>query len=63
MMKFLKNPMEAIDNVAIYPILSFIIFFTFFLLVTYFVIRKDKKYITEVSNLPLEGDNQDQNEK
>ena len=62
-MKFLKNPMEAIDNVAIYPILSFIIFFTFFLLVTYFVIRKDKKYITEVSNLPLEGDNQDQNEK
>ena len=62
-MKFLKNPMEAIDNVAIYPILSFIIFFTFFLLVTYFVIRKDKKYITEVSNLPLEGDNHDQNEK
>lgn len=55
--------MEAIDGVAIYPILSFIIFFTFFLLVTYFVIRKDKKYITEVSNLPLEGDNHDQNEK
>jgi uncharacterized membrane protein len=56
MMKFLKNPMEAMDGVAIYPILSFLIVFFFFLLVTYFVVRKDKKYFEEVSTLPLEGD-------
>ena len=51
--------MEDIAGIEIYPIISFIIFFTFFVGVTVYVIKKDKKYIEEVSNLPLEGDKND----
>jgi len=56
MLKYTKNVMEEIVGIEIYPIISFIIFFTFFIGVTIYVIKKDKKYIDEVSNLPLEGD-------
>jgi cbb3-type cytochrome oxidase subunit 3 len=48
--------METIDGIQIYPILSFLIFFSIFLLAIIYVIRKDKKSIEEVSMLPLEND-------
>lgn len=56
MLKYVKHVMNDIAGVEIYPIISFIIFFTFFVAVTIYVVKKDKKYIDEVSNLPLEGD-------
>ena len=59
MLKYAKHVLEDIAGVEIYPIISFIIFFTFFIGVTVYVIKKDKKYIEEVSNLPLEGDKND----
>ncbi|MCB9190931.1 MAG: CcoQ/FixQ family Cbb3-type cytochrome c oxidase assembly chaperone [Flavobacteriales bacterium] len=57
MLKFIKHHMETIAGVDIYPIISFIIFFTFFLVVTAYVIKQSKAYFDEVSLLPLE-DNQ-----
>ncbi|MCU4158035.1 hypothetical protein J1N10_18820 [Carboxylicivirga sp. A043] len=49
-MKLVRHYLESISGVEIYPIISFIIFFTFFLVVTYMVIRMKKEYIDEVSN-------------
>jgi cbb3-type cytochrome oxidase subunit 3 len=54
MLKFIKGYVSTIDGIEIYPIISFIIFFVFFLGVTYFVIRAPKNYIDELSNIPLE---------
>ncbi|MCR9152529.1 MAG: CcoQ/FixQ family Cbb3-type cytochrome c oxidase assembly chaperone [Croceimicrobium sp.] len=53
MLKFIKHNMETIDGISIYPILSFLIFFTIFLLAIIYVIRKDRKSIEEISHLPL----------
>ena len=46
--------METIAGIEVYPIISFIIFFTFFLLLTIYVIRVDKKVIKELENIPLD---------
>ena len=60
MLKFIKGYVSNIDGIEIYPIISFIIFFVFFLAVTYFVITAKKSYIEELSNIPLE-DGEDDN--
>jgi len=49
----------SIDGIEIYPLISFLLFFSFFIIVLIYVFRKDKKHIQEMSNLPLEGDNTD----
>ncbi len=57
MLKFIKGYVSSIDGIEIYPIISFIIFFSFFILVTFYVITAKKKYIDELSNLPFEDGN------
>lgn len=49
-----KHYFELVENVAVFPIIAIIIFFTFFVGVTLwaFIIRKG--YVEEMSNLPLE---------
>ncbi|MBT8263532.1 MAG: CcoQ/FixQ family Cbb3-type cytochrome c oxidase assembly chaperone [Bacteroidia bacterium] len=61
MLKFIKGNLENIDGVAIYPIISLLIFFVFFLLLFWWVFTAKKKYIEEVSNIPLEEDNTNTN--
>jgi hypothetical protein len=61
-MKFI-NYLESITGIGIFPMLSLIIFFTFFVLVTLWVLKADKSYIKTLKNLPLNKDNFDQNEK
>ncbi|MCB0457215.1 MAG: CcoQ/FixQ family Cbb3-type cytochrome c oxidase assembly chaperone [Flavobacteriaceae bacterium] len=56
MLKFVKGNLENIDGVAIYPIISLLIFFVFFLLLFWWVFTAKKAYIQEVSNLPLENE-------
>ena len=63
MLKFVKHTMENIDGVEIYPILSFIIFFVFFVLANIYIFRKDKKTIDEISRIPLHNLNDADNEK
>ena len=58
MFKFVKGYMETIDGVATYPMISLLIFFVFFTLLFWWVITASKSYIKEVSELPLEDDNQ-----
>ncbi len=56
MLKFVKQNLENIDRVAIYPIISLLIFFVFFVALFAWVITAKKKYLQEVSALPLEED-------
>ena len=56
MLKFITGHMSSIDGVSIYPIISFIIFFIFFVAVTVYVITMKKSFVDEVSRIPLEDD-------
>lgn len=56
MFKFVKGYMESIDGVAIYPMISLLIFFVFFTALFWWVFTASKDHIKEVSELPLEDD-------
>ncbi|PKP26549.1 MAG: CcoQ/FixQ family Cbb3-type cytochrome c oxidase assembly chaperone [Bacteroidetes bacterium HGW-Bacteroidetes-2] len=63
MLKFIKGHMESIDGIEIYPIISLLIFFVFFVVLFLWVITANKKYIEQVSNIPLEVDEEENNTK
>jgi hypothetical protein len=54
-MKIVANVMEQIGGIELFPIISLLIFFTFFGLITYLVITAKPEYIEEMKNLPLDG--------
>ena len=56
-MKLVSHYLESVAGIEIYPIISFLIFFFFFIAVTWHVIKMDKKKISELSNLPLDNEN------
>jgi cytochrome c oxidase cbb3-type subunit IV len=49
-----KNVLQSIDNIAIWPVISFVIFFVFFLCLLWWVFSTKKTFIDEMKNLPLE---------
>ncbi|WP_233883595.1 CcoQ/FixQ family Cbb3-type cytochrome c oxidase assembly chaperone [Tenacibaculum piscium] len=53
MLKFVKNHMESIAGIEIYPLISLTIFFTFFVVLFWWVFTAKKEYISKVSDLPL----------
>ena len=57
MLKFIKHNLEGIDGVEIYPIISLVLFFTVFVTMVIFFFKLPKKNIDEVSQLPLDNDN------
>jgi hypothetical protein len=61
MLKFVKNHMESMLGIEIYPIISLLIFSTFFVLLFWWVITAKKDYINTVSNIPFDN-NHNQNE-
>ena len=52
--------METIDGIEVYPIISLLIFFLFFVALFWWVFTAKKDYINTVEQIPLETDN-DQN--
>lgn len=54
MLKFVKGNLEQIDGVAVYPIISLLIFFIFFVALFWWVFSAKKEHIKQVSNIPLE---------
>jgi cytochrome c oxidase cbb3-type subunit IV len=50
----LSQYLSAIEGVASYPIVSLMIFVPFFLIVTVWIFKLDKKYLEHMSGLPLE---------
>lgn len=58
MLKYIKGNLETIDGIEVYPIISFIIFFSFFIGLTVYVVRMKKDRINEIKNIPLEDENE-----
>lgn len=63
MLKFIKHNMETIVGVEIFPLISFIIFFLFFVGLIIYVIALSKKHVSEMGALPLENDQNESNPK
>ncbi|MFT6797186.1 MAG: cytochrome c oxidase cbb3-type subunit 4 [Maribacter sp.] len=58
MLKFVKGYMESIDGVAAYPMISLLIFFIFFVVLFAWVFTASKEHIKEMSEIPLDNNNQ-----
>lgn len=54
-----KNVLQAIDGIEIYPLISFGIFFLFFLGLIVYVIVMDKKYVQAMSSFACEDETED----
>lgn len=50
-----KHYFEGIQNVEIWPIISLIIFFLFFVILILWIFKVDKKYIRKMKNMPLDN--------
>lgn len=61
MLKFIKSHMSSINDIEIYPVISFLIFFLFFLVMVLWVIKSDKGFISKMQNLPLEDNTENAN--
>jgi cytochrome c oxidase cbb3-type subunit 4 len=53
-----KNILQNIDNIAIWPTISFVIFFSFFAVLLWWVVKVDKKYVDEMGQIPLSDGNE-----
>ena len=49
-----KNVLQSIENIEIWPVISFLIFFIFFLCLLWWVFTADKKFIEKMKMLPME---------
>jgi len=54
MLKFIKHNMETIVGIEIFPIISFLIFFLFFIVLFVWVYQMNKTEINLLSSLPLD---------
>jgi cytochrome c oxidase cbb3-type subunit IV len=52
-----KEVLQSIEGIEFYTIVSMIIFILFFIGMTIWLFKVDKKYIKDMSELPLEKDN------
>ena len=53
-----KNVLQSIDHIAIWPVISFIIFFLFFIGLLWWAFTANKKFITKMSEMPLDKTSQ-----
>jgi cbb3-type cytochrome oxidase subunit 3 len=63
MLKFIKHHMTSISGIEIFPVISFLIFFLFFIGLIYWVMKMDKKSIDQVANLPFADEVRSDNNK
>ncbi|HMO61695.1 MAG TPA: CcoQ/FixQ family Cbb3-type cytochrome c oxidase assembly chaperone [Ferruginibacter sp.] len=56
MFKFIKQYAEKINHAEIYPMVSLLIFFLFFVVLLVMVKRMSKDRVKELSNIPLDND-------
>ena len=49
-----KEVLRSIDSVGIFPVISFVIFFTFFIFLLVQVWRSDKSLMGKISALPID---------
>lgn len=56
-MKFIHY-LETISGVSIYPMISLMVFFLFFIVLLWFVMKTDKDYLRKIEQLPFDNNNQ-----
>jgi len=61
MLKFIKHHLDSIAGIEVFPIISFIIFFTFFLVVAAYVFKQRREYFDQMGLMPLD-ENQPSNQ-
>lgn len=49
-----NNVLQSIENIAIWPVISFVIFFLFFLCLLWYVFTADREFIHKMGQLPLD---------
>jgi cytochrome c oxidase cbb3-type subunit IV len=49
-----KNILQGIDHIAIWPVVSFVIFFLFFICLIWWVATVDNKYVDTMKELPID---------
>lgn len=54
MYKFIQDVTENIEGAQIYPMISLLIFFLFFVVLLWFVLKMSKERVEILSNIPLE---------
>lgn len=52
-----RQVLENIAGVEIYPVITLIMFFVFFLLILGWIFTLNKNYITRMENIPLDNEN------
>lgn len=62
MLKYIKHNMETIMGIEIYPIISLLIFFLFFVGLIIWVYTYKKDTIDEISMLPLQNDDENESQ-
>ncbi len=56
MLSFIKHHLTSIDGIAIYPVISLIIFVLFFIAIGVYTIMLRKEKVDHLKGLPLEDD-------
>jgi hypothetical protein len=51
------------DHAAVYPVISLLIFFIFFVVLLVYVKKMDKQSVQVLSNIPLEGADENNNQQ
>jgi cytochrome c oxidase cbb3-type subunit IV len=49
-----KNVLQAIEGVEIFPLISLVIFFVFFMLVVLWFVKADPQHLKKMAGLPLD---------
>lgn len=48
-----KEILQSIDNIQVWPVVSFVIFFLFFIFLLWWALTADRNFIRQMSELPL----------
>ncbi|NNG26954.1 MAG: cbb3-type cytochrome c oxidase subunit 3 [Ignavibacteriaceae bacterium] len=51
----IRDLLQSIEGVEIYPLISLIVFVVFFVVILVWMLRIDKNYIKEMGQLPLDS--------
>lgn len=53
MLKFIKHHMTSMAGIEIWPVLGFVLFFTFFMGMLWYVLTSSKRHVTHMEEMPL----------
>lgn len=53
MLKFIKHHLDTISGISIYPVVSFLIFFSFFIVVLLWLRKVSPSHIDHMTDLPF----------